>query len=129
MTDMREYLKTDKMVYDSYFDEFVASDDFEDYAVCLLNDGWDVSKIDFYTTKLMKKPFLSFDKLKDSAIMSDYYMDDDDCLMDENEEVLAEINRLYQSLLSSLYKPTNEKINVDIDDFSDRYDVETQAWI
>ena len=126
---LNDYLKTDKMIYDSYFDEFVASDDFEDYVVCLLNDGWDISKIDFYTTKLMKKPFLSFDELKDSAIMSDYYMDDDDCLMDENEEVLAEINRLYQSLLSSLYEPTNEKINVDIDDFSNRFDVETQAWI
>lgn len=125
---MREYLKTDKMIYDSYFDEFVASDDFEDYVVCLLTDGWDVSKIDFYTTKLMKKPLLSFDELKDSAIMSDYCMDDD-CLMDENEEVLAEINRLYQSLLSSLYEPTNEKINVDIDEFNNRFDVETQAWI
>lgn len=129
MTDMREYLKTDKMIYDSYFDEFVASDDFEDYVVCLLNDGWDVSKIDFYTTKLMEKPLLSFDELKDSAIMSDYYMDDDDCLMDENEEVLAEINRLYQSLLSSLYEPTNDKIDVKIGTFSNRFDVETQAWI
>ena len=126
---LNDYLKTDKMIFDSYFDEFVASDDFEDYVVCLLNDGWDISKIDFYTTKLMEKPLLSFDELKDSAIMSDYYMDDDDCLMDENEEVLAEINRLYQSLLSSLYEPTNEKINVDIDDFSNRFDVETQAWI
>ena len=129
MLGIRDYLKTDKMIYDSYFDEFVASDDFEDYAICLLNDGWDLSKIDFYTTKLMEKPLLSFDELKDSAIMSDYYVNDDDCLMDENEGVLSEINRLYQSLLSPLYEPTDEKLEIKNGYFSDRFDTETQAWI
>jgi hypothetical protein len=110
MTDMREYIKTGKMIYDEHNGEFVASDEFEDYLMNLIEDGQDVSELEFYETKEISKPKFSNADLSDFAYRCGYVTYEQP-LIDENKEIIDKINELYHSILINLYEPTNERLD------------------
>ena len=110
MTDMREYIKTGKMIYDEHNDEYIKSDEFEDYLMNLIEDGQDISELEFYGTKEISKPEFLNEDLSDFADRCGYVTYDQP-VIDENKEIIDKINELYHSILINLYEPTNERLD------------------
>jgi len=112
MINLKDYLKTERMIYDSYFNKFIYSDEFEDYLIDLITEGCDISDMKFYCTNCVQKPDLTFDDLEELSSQYDY-IGDDFIVIEEDKEALDKINNLYHSLLKTLYEPTDELIYID----------------